>query len=189
LQCDVDRLIANYTDPVNNDLGWGIPPEEQPAMYNRQEKFHAEQIRLGNFVPEIYPGLEKIIPELSEEYDLSLITVNTRMITNALLEKHDLIKYFPVRRTLCCTKERNYKAKPFPDALYCLINETNHDLDKTIMIGDSFHDIEMAHAAGVKSIAVLWGTYVPEKAIAAMPTMALRNTHELPAAVEKLLNA
>jgi phosphoglycolate phosphatase len=188
LKCDLEKMVSGWSDPLKKDLGWGISLEDQPAMCKKQELFHCEQAEQGNFLPEVFPGLDKIIPELAEKYDLSLITVNLRSITKVFLEKNDLNRFFPVRRTLCCTRERGYQMKPSPDAFYCLINETGHDPAKTIMIGDSSHDIEMANAAGIKNIAVLWGITSSEKVLAVNPTIAIDRTADLPQAIEKVFS-
>jgi phosphoglycolate phosphatase len=47
--------------------------------------------------------------------------------------------------------------KPDPKPIVDLVNLTNSDISKTIMIGDSANDLLAAKAAGIPSIAVLYG--------------------------------
>jgi phosphoglycolate phosphatase len=47
--------------------------------------------------------------------------------------------------------------KPSPKPIVDLINLTNSDISKTVMIGDSSNDFLAAKAAGIPSIAVLYG--------------------------------
>jgi phosphoglycolate phosphatase len=48
-------------------------------------------------------------------------------------------------------------SKPHPDMILQAMREVGVDARDTVMIGDAVFDIEMAHAAGVKPVAVGWG--------------------------------
>jgi phosphoglycolate phosphatase len=41
--------------------------------------------------------------------------------------------------------------------------------ERTLMIGDTTHDVAMAHAAGVAALAVSYGAHEPDKLLAAGP--------------------
>ncbi|MDB5477796.1 MAG: putative haloacid dehydrogenase-like hydrolase [Alphaproteobacteria bacterium] len=188
LQCDLAKYITGYIDPVARDLGWGLPLAEQPAMNETLIAFHLEQMQQGRFVPPLFPGMENIIPELAEKYDLSIITANTRKVATIFVDCNGLASFFSAKRSLCCARERNYRIKPSADALYCLISETGHELHHSIMIGDSPVDIGLANDAGIKSIAALWGGYAVDKLQAENPTVMLENIAELPQTVEALFS-
>lgn len=189
LPCDIEKIAHGYTQPLVHDMGWGIPLKDQPAMYREFEYYHVDQMKNHqNFIPALYENMETIIPELAKEYNLSIITLNTRIIAEAFLEQHGLLQYFPNRRTLCCAQERNYGLKPAADTIHCLINETKQELCNSIMIGDSSVDIQMAHAAGIPGIAVLWGLSSTEKVMAANPTIALSKPDQLPQAIKNIFN-
>lgn len=48
-------------------------------------------------------------------------------------------------------------SKPHPDMILQAMRDTGVAAADTVMIGDAVFDIEMAHAAGVRPIAVSWG--------------------------------
>ena len=53
------------------------------------------------------------------------------------------------------------RPKPNPDLLYAIMEATG--TKELVMIGDTTYDLEMAHAADVKSIGVSWGHYPVEQ--------------------------
>lgn len=187
LPYDITKVVAGYARPLELDLGWGLRLEDQPKMLAAMMAYHADQMRNHRkFVPEVYPGLEKIIPELAEKYELSLITANTRILTEGFIAAHGWEKYFERRRTLCCANDRGYKIKPAPDALHCLYQENKAlAFENTVVIGDSAADILMAKNAGAKSIAALWGCDPAgyQKVIDTKPDRVVYETAELSKAI------
>jgi phosphoglycolate phosphatase len=70
-------------------------------------------------------------------------------------------------------------SKPHPDMVLQAMREVGVDPEDTVMIGDAVFDIEMAHAAGVRPIAVSWG-FQPRAALeAAKPYATVDNFVEL----------
>jgi len=53
--------------------------------------------------------------------------------------------------------------KPHPEGINKVVAHYQFDPTKTIMIGDAIFDIQMGKAAGVKTIAVTWGSHDPKK--------------------------
>jgi len=50
-------------------------------------------------------------------------------------------------------------AKPHPDMLHKLMEFTAVGPDRTLMIGDTTHDLDLAHNAGVEAVAVTYGAH------------------------------
>jgi phosphoglycolate phosphatase len=65
-------------------------------------------------------------------------------------------------------------SKPHPDMILQAMREVGVDREDTVMIGDAVFDIEMAHAAGVRPIAVSWG-FQPRAALEATRPFAIVN--------------
>jgi phosphoglycolate phosphatase len=58
--------------------------------------------------------------------------------------------------------------KPHPGHVLKLLARMGADPATALMVGDSIHDIEAAHAAGLKVVAVSWGyTSTPARALGA----------------------
>lgn len=67
--------------------------------------------------------------------------------------------------------------KPHPDMLLYLMDRMGVTPEETVMIGDTTHDIQLAHNAGVAAVAVAYGAHPPEglaelKPAAVVPTIA-----------------
>lgn len=71
--------------------------------------------------------------------------------------------------------------KPAPDMLFELMNELATDRARTLMIGDTAHDLTMAANAGVAAIAVGYGAHPAEQLEALAPMALVRSTAELAA--------
>lgn len=62
--------------------------------------------------------------------------------------------------------------KPHPDMLLKLMDFTAVDPVRTLMIGDTTHDLELARNAGVDALAVTYGAH-PRGALAGMPALGV----------------
>ena len=69
--------------------------------------------------------------------------------------------------------------KPHPEGILQLVERFNLAKAETIMIGDATFDIQMAHAAGVASCGVSWGSHGAEKLAAEKPTHLIASMKEL----------
>lgn len=188
IPCDGNKIAMGYKKPLQYDLGFGVKLKEQKAILNQIDSFHVAEMRKGNYIPEAYPGIRDVLQELSKDFDMSLITVNTRPVSFEFLAQNGLSEFIVARRTLCCVKERHYRTKPQPDALYCLLRETGHSLTNSVMVGDSDVDIKMAKKADVKSIAVLYGLNATHKVLAAKPDLVVHTPPDLIGAVHTAFN-
>ena len=69
--------------------------------------------------------------------------------------------------------------KPHPEGILQLVDRFNLDKNDTMMIGDATFDIQMAHAAGVASCGVSWGSHGTDKLAAEKPTYLIHDMREL----------
>lgn len=59
--------------------------------------------------------------------------------------------------------------KPNPDMLHALMRITGVDASEVLMVGDTTHDLDMAHSAGVDALAVTYGAHPAAALVAAAP--------------------
>ncbi|MBF0015361.1 HAD family hydrolase [Enterococcus casseliflavus] len=59
--------------------------------------------------------------------------------------------------------------KPHPEGINKVVTQYQFDPTRTIMVGDAIFDIQMGKAAGVKTIAVTWGSHDAKKLSADKP--------------------
>ena len=63
--------------------------------------------------------------------------------------------------------------------IYVLLERYGLDPKQTVMIGDAIYDIQMGHAAGVKTAGVYWGAFDWEAILEQKPTFALIKVQQL----------
>ncbi|MBU2706128.1 HAD family hydrolase [Zooshikella marina] len=105
----------------------------------------------------IFPGVEDGLATLSkQELPLAIATSKFYASADALLKAAGLRDYFSV---LVGADQVN-NPKPDPEAGYLTLRKLNNaSVENAIMIGDTTHDLKMANAAGMRSIAVTYGIH------------------------------
>ena len=101
----------------------------------------------------LYPGVIETLEELNQRgYLMGVVTGKSSRGLIRVLDVFDLHRFFPVWRTadICLSK-------PHPAmALECMA-EMGAMVENTTVIGDSCFDIQMANAAGLRSLGVSFG--------------------------------
>jgi phosphoglycolate phosphatase len=70
-------------------------------------------------------------------------------------------------------------SKPHPAMLEALIDELGVATDRTLMIGDTEYDMELARNARVAAVAVGYGAHAPERLLAHQPLACVMSIAEL----------
>jgi phosphoglycolate phosphatase len=111
----------------------------------RRDKAHAEPL---------YPGIREALLALADQPDvvLGVATGKSRRGLAAVLERERLTGLFATLQTA-----DTHPSKPDPAMLLAAIAETGAEAHRTLMIGDTTYDIEMAMGAGTRGIGVAWG--------------------------------
>ena len=106
--------------------------------------------------PPLYPGAAEALKALAERPDLRLAVATGKGRRGLLkvLDQHDLR---PLFHSLHGGDE--HPSKPDPAMLCAAMEAAGVGPEQTVMVGDSVFDIQLAEAAGVRSIAVVWGYY------------------------------
>lgn len=103
----------------------------------------------------LFPGVHAMLEDLSQQgYFLAVATGKTRVGLNRALHAADLLRLFDATR---CADETF--SKPHPAMLQELTRELGQDLKRTVMIGDTVHDLQMALNAGAAGIGVQYGAH------------------------------
>jgi phosphoglycolate phosphatase len=103
--------------------------------------------------PVLFEGVRSLLRELSGRgYLLAIATAKSRGGLDHDLERTGLRGLFSSTRTVS-----EALSKPAPDMLFQILEELGTSSRKSVMIGDTIHDLEMAANAGMPSIAVLSG--------------------------------
>lgn len=103
----------------------------------------------------LYPGVPELLADLKGRgRRLAVATGKARRGLERALDATGLRSWFDATR---CADEGF--AKPHPDMLLALLERTGVAPGRTVMIGDTTHDLELAANAGVDAVAVLYGAH------------------------------
>lgn len=123
----------------------------------------------------LFDGIEPLIEGLhARGFDLAVATGKSRVGLNRALDHSGLVRYFPVSR---CADE--CFSKPHPQMLLELMDQLCVEPERTLMIGDTTHDVQMAINAGVSALAVTYGAHSHEALDALSPLACLASVAEL----------
>lgn len=123
----------------------------------------------------LFDGVVETIASLHEEgFLLAVATGKGRRGLDSVLEYTDIGKYFHGSR---CADE--CISKPHPCMLLELMEEFGVSPSKTLMIGDTSHDLLMANNAGVQAIGVSYGAHPRDGLMALSPIACVENFSEL----------
>ena len=77
-----------------------------------------------------------------------------------------------------------HKPEAFPVLL--ALKELGYSSDEAVFVGDSPHDVQSGNAAGVVSVAALWGPFTRQQLAPSSPKEYLADINELPALLDRL---
>lgn len=129
----------------------------------------------------LFPGVFAMIQQLADSGRvLGVATGKSRVGLNRALGHSGLESFFHGTR---CADE--CFSKPHPAMLNELMEELGVTPERTLMVGDTTHDLDMASNAGVTGLGVSFGAHAPE-ALAQSKAVAVLDT---PAALAQWLSA
>ena len=193
---DSTSTIVKCIQASAKDLGLPIPGDEAAAHVIGLGMSEAMQAVLPNVDPKYYPrmleryryhflsqdhelslfsGVQEMLEELSQQaYFLAVATGKSRVGLNRELNAVKLLSLFDATR---CADETF--SKPHPAMLQELTRELGQDMKRTVMIGDTTHDLLMANNAGAAAVAVQYGAHPVEQLAACQPQYSARTVAEL----------
>lgn len=173
---DSTATIVNCIQAAAKDLGFRIPDERAAAHVIGLGLQEALQVAVPELEPKHYPrmveryryhylsqdqeltlfaGAAEMLAELSQAgYFLAVATGKSRVGLNRALNAVNLLSLFDATR---CADETF--SKPHPAMLQELTRELGQDMKRTLMIGDTTHDLQMAVNAGAAGVAVHYGAH------------------------------
>ncbi|MEI7530510.1 MAG: HAD-IA family hydrolase [Betaproteobacteria bacterium] len=123
----------------------------------------------------LFLGVRELLEELKKRgHILAVATGKPRLGLNRSLEKHQLGHLFNLSRTADETK-----SKPHPQMLLELLDQTGIPAHRSLMIGDTTHDLLMAKQAGVPGLAVAYGAHPESQLLSYEPVACFREVKEL----------
>ncbi len=131
-----------------------VPPEKYPLLNERyRHHYFRHQDDLS-----LFDGVLELLHDLRQrQHWITVATGKSRAGLNQALDSVELHHLFDGSRTADETA-----GKPDPLMLQELMTEFDVSPERTLMIGDTTHDLEMAQRAGCASIGVSYGAHEHE---------------------------
>ncbi len=148
-----------------------VPPERYPQLGERyRHHYMAHQNDLS-----LFDGVLPLLQGLRERHHwLAVATGKSRRGLDEVLHSVELKGMFDGSRTADETA-----GKPHPLMLHELMREFGVEPGRTLMIGDTTHDLQMAVNAGCASVAVSYGAHEPDGFAALGPLAVAHSVAEL----------
>jgi len=125
---------------------------------------------------EPFMGAEQVLQDLHEAgYLLAVATGKGRRGLDRVLRSTGFSQYFTETR---CADETH--SKPHPQMLLDIMDILDVDAKRTLMVGDTEYDLEMANAARTAAVGVDYGVHTRERLMACSPLACLSSITELP---------
>lgn len=157
---------------ANNIIGLGlkesiyvlygdIPTEKAQALAVQ----YTANYYAGESETPLFDGVKETVIELNRRgYKLAVATGKGRLGLNLALQHCGLTNYFHATRTV-----DECFSKPHPQMLDELMDILVVTPERTLMIGDTSYDLEMAQNAGVASVGVTFGAQTQDKLVSYNP--------------------
>jgi phosphoglycolate phosphatase len=146
-----------------------VPQDKYPLLgerYRHHYQLHAHDLSLFEGVVPLLAALK------AQGYLLAVATGKSRLGLDDVLQTVQLKGVFDASRTADKTA-----GKPDPKMLYELMAELGTTAQRTLMVGDTTHDLQMALNAGCPSLGVSYGAHQPSAFAALNP---LHVAHSVP---------
>ena len=140
-------------------------PDAPEAMYEPLIARYRHHFPAQDAAIPLFEGARATIIELFEAgYSLGVATGKNTAGLNRVLESSGLKRYFHATRTA----EQTF-SKPHPAMLLELMDELAVSAERTLMVGDTTHDLQLALNAGVDMLAVSFGAHPADQLLALKP--------------------
>ncbi len=148
-----------------------LPADDYPRLVERYRHHYLER---DADIP-LFAGVDQAIPALAGEgFTLAVATGKSRVGLARALDSSGLGACFTATR---CADQTH--SKPHPAMVLELIDELDADPARTLVIGDTSHDLLMAANAGVASLGVTYGAHEPDDLRAHAPLALLDSFAEV----------
>jgi phosphoglycolate phosphatase len=132
-----------------------VAPELTKARYPEMVEAFRRNFIGGEADIPLFKGVPEMLVDLNARGALlGVATGKSKVGLARTLARHGITQHFAATR---CADEG--QPKPHPEMLQYVIRTCGVELDRTLMIGDTTHDLQLAANAGVQSVAVGYGAH------------------------------
>jgi pyrophosphatase PpaX len=183
---------------VPSDAEWltgvGIPLATMFRRYARDDaevealiaKYREYQLAHHDRLVRCYEQVVETVSALRAlAHPLGIVTSKTGWLARRGLAHVGLETHFDV--VIGCDTCDRHKPDPLP--VQVALDQLGYDPHEAVFVGDSIHDMIAGNAAGVTTIAALWGPFRREDLVASEPNHYLQRIADLPRLLEAVESA
>lgn len=150
-------------------------PDLPESRYNDLVDAYRKHYLSGDHELTLFAGVEPLLQTLQAEHRwIAVATGKSRLGLDRALGHSGLGRYFDTTRTADETR-----GKPHPQMLQEIIDQFAVDPERTLMIGDTTHDLLMAQNAGAKGLGITHGAHPVQDLLACNPVGLVNSIPEL----------
>ena len=166
--------LAKQLEPFAADMG------DVETMVSRYRTFQADN---HDRMMSAYDGTVEVLEELDRTgHPMGVVTSKgNRMMTRGL-EFTGIARF--MKSAIGCASCHIHKPDPFPVRM--ALRELGYESHEAVFVGDSPHDVTAGNAAGVTTIAALWGPFTRETLEPFRPSHFLESIRGLPDLVARI---
>ncbi len=171
-----DKRAASYVIGLGlQDALQAAVPDLDPRHYPKRAERYRHQYLSQDHQLSLFAGAREMLDDLVEQgYFLAVATGKSRVGLNRALAASGVTSLFDATR---CADETF--SKPNPAMLLELTRELGQDMRRTVMIGDTTHDMQMAGNAGAAAISVHYGAHPAAELAAHAPLFGAESINAL----------
>jgi pyrophosphatase PpaX len=176
-----DEWIAGIGTPLRKQFAaYTTTDEEIEELTQRYRSFQREH---HDRMTTAFPGVLDVLDELEAKgHPMGIVTSKSNEMMDRGLEWVGIMRHMKTRIGMDNAKRH----KPDPHPVQVALEELGYAPEEAVFLGDSPHDIASGNAAGVITVAALWGPFSREQLEAYHPQEYLNSIRELPSLVDRL---
>lgn len=149
-------------------------------------RYREHQLTHHDAMIKLYPGMVETVRELNAAgHPLAVVTSKLEVGARRALKFARIEECFEAVVGI----DHTAKHKPEPEPVWHALERLGMPRERAMFVGDSTHDMHAGRAAGVYTVAVLWGPYTREQLEPTAPDAFIAAFDELSPIVERLARA
>jgi phosphoglycolate phosphatase len=183
-----DQVLAIIGRSLPEAIGTLLDRDERDDLVTRVVASYRaafqDMRRMAEHFEVLYPGAKETVANLKSRPDvvLGIATGKSRRGVASIIATHGFDDVFATIQTA-----DTHPSKPDPSMVLTALHEVGTTRERTIMIGDSSYDMQMARAAGVSALGVSWGYQSADKLVLAGAEAIVDTFSEVEGAIGRLL--
>lgn len=167
--------VAGIGKPLNTMFReWAADEHDVAALIGRYREY---QLANHDRLVRCYDTVVDTVDELRRHgHPVAIVTSKTSWLARRGLEHVGLAAHFDVI-VGCDSCERH---KPDPQPVLVALDQLGCAPEEAVFVGDSIYDITAGNAAGVTTIAALWGPFSREVLAESQPAHCIERMSDLP---------